>query len=121
MSHDCMTITSLSRFLLFILILSQTLARSLAPLADRVLVRRAAKEVQTAGGIYLPSDKVKNPNEGEIIAVGPGMRDVSGNLHSPTLKTGDKVLLPEYGGTKVNIDDEELYLFREDDILGKFD
>eukprot|EP00586_Coscinodiscus_wailesii_P021053 CAMPEP_0172497310 /NCGR_PEP_ID=MMETSP1066-20121228/98022_1 /TAXON_ID=671091 /ORGANISM="Coscinodiscus wailesii, Strain CCMP2513" /LENGTH=96 /DNA_ID=CAMNT_0013269997 /DNA_START=162 /DNA_END=452 /DNA_ORIENTATION=+ len=95
--------------------------RSLAPLADRILVRRGAKEVQTAGGIYLPTDKTKVPNEGEVIAVGPGMRDVSGNLHSPTLKTGDKVLLPEYGGTKVTIDDDEMFLFREDDILGKFD
>ena len=84
-------------------------------------MRRAAKEVQTASGIYLPSDKTKEPNEGEVIAVGPGMRDVSGNLHTPTLAKGDSVLLPEYGGTKVKIDDEELYLFREDDILGKYE
>ncbi len=97
------------------------MARSLAPLADRVLVRRAAKEAQTAGGIYLPTDNVKSPNEGEVVAVGPGMRDVSGNLHTPNLKSGDSVLLPEYGGTKVSVDDEELYLFREDDILGKFE
>jgi len=85
------------------------------------LVRRAAKEVQTAGGIYLPEDKTKDPNEGEVIAVGPGIRDVSGNIHTPTLTVGDKVLLPEYGGMKVKVDDEEnLFLFREDDILGKF-
>eukprot|EP00568_Trieres_chinensis_P004944 CAMPEP_0183294476 /NCGR_PEP_ID=MMETSP0160_2-20130417/2803_1 /TAXON_ID=2839 ORGANISM="Odontella Sinensis, Strain Grunow 1884" /NCGR_SAMPLE_ID=MMETSP0160_2 /ASSEMBLY_ACC=CAM_ASM_000250 /LENGTH=105 /DNA_ID=CAMNT_0025455813 /DNA_START=120 /DNA_END=437 /DNA_ORIENTATION=+ len=97
------------------------LARSLAPLGDRILVRRAAKEVQTAGGIYLPSDKSKSPNEGEVVAVGPGMRDVSGTLHAPTLKAGDAVLLPEYGGSKIKIDDEELFLYREDDILGKFE
>ncbi len=97
------------------------MARSLAPLADRILVRRAAKEVQTAGGIYLPTDNVKNPNEGTVVAVGPGMRDVSGNQHAPTLKAGDCVLLPEYGGTSVKIEDEDLFLFREDDILGKFD
>eukprot|EP00558_Chaetoceros_sp_UNC1202_P005194 CAMPEP_0197233174 /NCGR_PEP_ID=MMETSP1429-20130617/1316_1 /TAXON_ID=49237 /ORGANISM="Chaetoceros sp., Strain UNC1202" /LENGTH=103 /DNA_ID=CAMNT_0042691385 /DNA_START=68 /DNA_END=379 /DNA_ORIENTATION=+ len=97
------------------------LARSLAPLADRVLVRRAAKEAQTAGGIYIPTDTVKSKNEGEVVSVGPGMRDVSGSLHEPTLKVGDKVLLPEYGGTEVKIDDDELFLFREDDILGKFD
>lgn len=97
------------------------LARSLAPLADRILVRRAAKEAQTAGGIYLPNDNVKSPNEGEVVSVGPGIRDVSGGLHAPTLKAGDKVLLPEYGGTTVKIDDEELSLFREDDILGKFE
>ncbi len=97
------------------------MARSLAPLADRILVRRAAKEAQTAGGIYLPTDKVKSANEGEVVAVGPGMRDVSGNLHTPNLKAGDSVLLPEYGGTKISVDDEELFLFREDDILGKFE
>mmetsp|Transcript_20804 Transcript_20804/g.30635 ORF Transcript_20804/g.30635 Transcript_20804/m.30635 type:complete len:104 (+) Transcript_20804:88-399(+) len=97
------------------------LARSLVPLGDRILVRKAAKETQTASGIIIPSDNVKRPNEGEVIAVGPGIRDVSGNLHAPTLKKGDSVLLPEYGGSMVKIDGEELNLFREDDILGKFD
>mmetsp|Transcript_29132 Transcript_29132/g.44466 ORF Transcript_29132/g.44466 Transcript_29132/m.44466 type:complete len:104 (-) Transcript_29132:318-629(-) len=100
---------------------TKSLARSLAPLADRVLVRRAAKEAQTAGGIYIPTDNVKSPNEGEVVAVGPGMRDVSGNLHTPNLKSGDSVLLPEYGGSMVKVDNEELYLFREDDILGKYE
>ena len=93
----------------------------MAPLGDRVLVKRAPKEVQTASGIYLPTDKTKDPNEGTVIAVGPGERDVTGNLHAPTLKKGDLVLLPEYGGTKVKIDDDEVFLFREGDILGKFD
>mmetsp|Transcript_11162 Transcript_11162/g.15714 ORF Transcript_11162/g.15714 Transcript_11162/m.15714 type:complete len:105 (-) Transcript_11162:185-499(-) len=96
-------------------------ARTLAPLGDRVLVRRAAKEVQTAGGIILPSDKTKDPNEAEVMAVGPGERDVSGTLHAPTLKIGDQVLLPEYGGMKIKMEDEELFLFRESDILGKFE
>lgn len=98
--------------------------RQFAPLGDRVLVRRAAKEVQTASGIYLPSSSSKDPNEGEVISVGPGERDVTGALHAPTLKAGDKVLLPEYGGLKVKFgdkQDEELVLFRESDILGKFD
>jgi len=95
--------------------------RSLAPLGDRVLVRRAPKEVQTAAGIYLPTDKTKDPNEGTVVAVGPGEKDVTGTMHPTTLKTGDQVLLPEYGGTKVKIDDEELFLFRESDVLGKFD
>ena len=99
----------------------QALLRNLAPLGDRVLVRRAAKEVQTAAGIYLPADKTKDPNEGTVIAVGPGERDVSGNLHVPTLQKGDVVLLPEYGGTKVKMDDEDVFLFRESDILGKFE
>eukprot|EP00559_Dactyliosolen_fragilissimus_P001541 CAMPEP_0184854716 /NCGR_PEP_ID=MMETSP0580-20130426/96_1 /TAXON_ID=1118495 /ORGANISM="Dactyliosolen fragilissimus" /LENGTH=103 /DNA_ID=CAMNT_0027349025 /DNA_START=84 /DNA_END=395 /DNA_ORIENTATION=+ len=97
------------------------IARSLAPFGDRILIRRAAKEVQTSSGIYLPTDSVKNPNEGEVVAVGPGIRDVSGNLHTPNLQKGDSVLLPEYGGTKVTVDSEEMFLYREDDILGKLE
>lgn len=99
----------------------QALYRSLAPLGDRILVRRAPKEVQTAAGIYLPGDSTKDPNEGTVVAVGPGEKDVTGQLHPTTLGAGDTVLLPEYGGTKVKIEDEELFLFRESDILGKFE
>ena len=100
---------------------SQTALRSLVPLGDRVLVKRAPKELQTAAGIYLPSDKTKDPNEGSVVAVGPGERDMTGVLHPTLLKTGDTVLLPEYGGTKIKIDEDELFLFRESDILGKFE
>mmetsp|Transcript_14354 Transcript_14354/g.40850 ORF Transcript_14354/g.40850 Transcript_14354/m.40850 type:complete len:105 (+) Transcript_14354:80-394(+) len=101
---------------------SRTLLRKLAPLGDRVLVKRAPKEVQTASGIYLPTDSTKDPNEGEIVAVGPGERDVTGTLHAPNLKEGDKVLLPDYGGIKIKVaDEDDMYLFRESDILGKFD
>ena len=102
---------------------TQTLFRKLQPLADRVLVKRAPKEVQTASGIFLPTDTTKDPNEGEIVAVGPGDRDVTGNLHPTTLSVGDKVLLPEYGGMKIKIGDDkdEVFLFRESDILGKFE
>ena len=91
------------------------------PLADRVLVKRAPKEATTASGIILPTDSTKDPNEGEVIAVGPGQMDVSGNLHKVALAAGDKVLLPEYGGTKVKLGDDEVFLFREADILGKFE
>lgn len=89
-------------------------------MGDRVLVRRAPKEVQTASGIYLPADKTKDPNEGEVVAIGPGEKDVNGTLHPVSLQVSDQVLLPEYGGTKVKIGDDELFLFRESDILGKF-
>ena len=98
----------------------QAVLRKLQPLSDRVLVKRAPKEVQTASGIYLPSDSTKDPNEGEVVAVGPGERDVTGNLHPTTLSVGDKVLLPEYGGTKIKMDAEDVFMFRESDILGKF-
>jgi chaperonin GroES len=100
---------------------TRPLQRSLAPLGDRILIRRAEKEVKTASGILLPSDKAKDANEGTVVAVGPGMRDVNGQLHAPTLKSGDSVLLPKYGGTEIEIGEEKLFLFREDDILGKFD
>ena len=99
----------------------QALYRSLAPLGDRVLVRRAPKETQMASGLYLPTDSTKDPNEGTVVAVGPGEKDVTGQLHVCTLQAGDQVLLPEYGGTKVKVDDEDLFLFRESDILGKFE
>jgi chaperonin GroES len=85
------------------------------------LVRRAPKETQTASGIILPTDITKDPNEGSVVAVGPGEKDVTGVLHATTLSVGDTVLLPEYGGMKVKIEKDDLFLFRESDILGKFD
>ena len=100
---------------------TRPLYRSLAPLGDRILIRRAEKEVKTASGILLPTDKGKDPNEGVVVAVGPGLRDVSGVLHAPTVKAGDTVLLPKYGGTDIEIGDEKMSLFREEDILGKFE
>ena len=105
---------------------TQALYRSLVPLGDRILVQRAPKVAQTSSGLYLPTDKTKAPNEGTVIAVGPGQTDVTGTLHPTTLKKGDTVLLPEYGGTKVDIDgsseaEGEMFLFRESDILGKYE
>jgi chaperonin GroES len=85
------------------------------------MVRRAAKETKLASGLLLPETTTKDPNEGTVVSVGPGERDVTGTLHQTTLKAGDSVLLPEYGGMKVKIEDEELFLFRESDILGKFE
>mmetsp|Transcript_43720 Transcript_43720/g.92946 ORF Transcript_43720/g.92946 Transcript_43720/m.92946 type:complete len:109 (-) Transcript_43720:396-722(-) len=100
---------------------TRPLCRSLAPLGDRILVRKAVKETTTAGGIILPTDKGKEPNEGTVVAVGPGLRDVSGTLHPPSLKSGDSILLPKYGGTEIEIGEEKMTLYREEDILGKFD
>jgi chaperonin GroES len=99
----------------------QILARTLTPFGDRVLVKRIEAQVTTAGGLYLPTTNVKDPNEGTVVAVGPGERDVTGALHAVNVAVGDKVLLPEYGGSKIKIGDEELFLFRESDILGKFE
>jgi chaperonin GroES len=100
---------------------TRPLSRALAPLGDRILIRKAVAETQTAGGILLPTANAKDKDEGTVIAVGPGLRDVSGVLHAPTVKAGDTVLLPKYGGTEIEIGDEKMSLFREDDILGKFE
>lgn len=90
--------------------------RKLLPLADRVLVRRIEPLTKTAGGILLPDSAQTKEKEAEVVSVGPGTEKVK-----MTLKTGDKVLLPEYGGQLVKMGDEELFLFRNDDILGKYE
>ena len=95
--------------------------RTLSPLGDRILIRKSIKETVTSGGILVPTDNAKDLYEGTVVSTGPGLRDVNGTLHAINLKAGDKVLLPKYGGTEVEIGDEKLSLFREEDILGKFD
>lgn len=75
---------------------------------------------QTAGGIYLPDSKLGKTNEGEVVAVGPGRVTGSGTKIEVNVKVGETVLLPEYGGTTLTLGDEELSLFRDEDILGKF-
>lgn len=76
--------------------------------------------LQTAGGIYLPDSKLGKTNEGEVIAVGPGRVTDTGAKIAVNVNVGDTVLLPEYGGTTLTLGDEELSLFRDEDILGKF-
>ncbi|CAM9896658.1 unnamed protein product [Heterosigma akashiwo] len=78
------------------------------------------KATQTAGGVYLPEANTKKEARGEVIAVGPGGRDANGSIIAPTVAVGDTVLLPEYGGSKLDLSGEEYDLFRNDDILGKF-
>lgn len=75
---------------------------------------------QTAGGVYLPDSKLGKTNEGEVVAVGPGRVTGSGTKIEVNVKVGETVLLPEYGGTTLTLGDEELSLFRDEDILGKF-
>ncbi len=77
-------------------------------------------EFQTAGGVLLPDSNVGKANEGEVIAVGPGFTTRDGKVVTIPLNPGDKVLLPEFGGTQVKIDGEEVSLFRSDEILAKF-
>lgn len=81
---------------------------------------RFSRSLQTAGGIYLPDSKLGKTNEGEVVAVGPGRVTETGTKVPVNVAIGDKVLLPEYGGTTLKLGDDELSLFRDEDILGKF-
>ena len=88
------------------------------PLHDRVVVRRIEGEAKTAGGIIIPDTAKEKPQEGEIIAVGPGGRDESGKLIPIDLKVGDRILFGKWSGTEVKIDGEELLIMKESDVMG---
>jgi chaperonin GroES len=87
------------------------------PLADRVIVKAAEAEEVTKGGIILPDTAKEKPQQGEIVAVGPGKVSDSGNLVDMTLKTGDTVLYGKYSGTEIIVDGEDVLIMRESDIL----
>ncbi len=88
------------------------------PLHDRVVVRRLEGEEKTKGGIIIPDNAKEKPQEGEIVAVGPGARDDSGKLVPVDVKVGDKVLFGKWSGTEVKIDGQELLIMKESDIMG---
>ena len=88
------------------------------PLHDRVVVRRLDSEEKTKGGIIIPDTAKEKPQEGEIIAVGPGGRDEAGKLIPIDLKVGDRVLFGKWSGTEVKLDGQELLIMKESDILG---
>ncbi|KAJ1968572.1 mitochondrial heat shock protein Hsp10 [Dispira parvispora] len=94
-------------------------ARRIIPLLDRVLVRRVKPEQRTASGIYLPEKSVEALQEGHVIAVGKGGLNKDGNVVPVTLKEGDRVVLPQFGGSTVKVNKEELLLLRENEILAK--
>ena len=88
------------------------------PLHDRVVVRRIGAEEKTKGGIIIPDTAQEKPQEGEVIAVGPGGRDEAGKLIPIDLKTGDRVLFGKWSGSEVKIDGEELLIMKESDVMG---
>jgi chaperonin GroES len=88
------------------------------PLHDRVVVRRIEGEEKTKGGIIIPDTAKEKPQEGEVIAVGPGARDESGKLIPVDLKAGDRILFGKWSGTEVKIDGEELLIMKESDVMG---
>jgi chaperonin GroES len=88
------------------------------PLHDRVVLRRVESEEKTKGGIIIPDAAREKPQEGEIIAVGPGGRDESGKLVPLDVRVGDRVLFGKWSGTEVKLDGEELLIMKEADIMG---
>ena len=88
------------------------------PLHDRVLVRRIEGVEKTAGGIIIPDTAKEKPQEGEVIAVGPGARDESGKVAALDVKAGDRVLFGKWSGTEVRIDGQDLLIMKEADIMG---
>ena len=88
------------------------------PLGDRVLIKRVEEEQKTKGGIIIPDTAKEKPQEGEVIAVGPGARDDSGKIHALDVKKGDRILFGKWSGTEVKIDGDDLLIMKESDILG---
>jgi chaperonin GroES len=87
------------------------------PLQDRLVVKRLAEEEKTKGGIIIPDAAKEKPQEGKVIAVGPGKVTDNGQRVTPEIKAGDKVLFGKYAGTEIKIDGEEHLILREDDVL----
>lgn len=91
---------------------------NLQPLHDRVLVRRIEQDEKTAGGIIIPDTAKEKPQQGEVLAVGPGARDEAGKALPMSVKPGDVILFGKWSGTEVKLDGEELLVMKESDIIG---
>ena len=91
------------------------------PLGDRVVIRRVEEETKTKGGIIIPDTVKEKPQEGEVIAVGPGARDEEGKRIVMDVKAGDRILFGKWSGSEVKIDGEDLLIMKESDILGVLD
>ena len=88
------------------------------PLHDRVIVKRLEEERKTASGIVIPDNAAEKPDQGQILAVGPGKRDENGKHVALDVKVGDRILFGKYAGQTVKVDGEELLVMREEDIMG---
>jgi chaperonin GroES len=88
------------------------------PLADRILVRRIEEKETIRGGIIIPDTAKEKPQEGEVVAVGPGRKTEDGKVVPVEVKKGDRILIGKYSGTDVKIDGIEYVILREDDVLG---
>jgi chaperonin GroES len=88
------------------------------PLGDRVLVRRVEEEEKTKGGIIIPDTAKEKPQEGKVVAVGPGARDENGHVHALELKEGDRILFGKWSGSEIKLEGEDLIIMKESDVLG---
>ena len=88
------------------------------PLADRVVIRRVEEEAKTKGGIIIPDNAKEKPQEGEVVAVGPGAYDQDGKRIALDVEAGDRVLFGKWSGSEVKIDDEDLLIMKASDLLG---
>ena len=88
------------------------------PLHDRVVIRRVEEEQKTKGGIIIPDTAKEKPMQGEVLAVGPGVRDDKGDLIALDMKPGDRILFGKWSGTEVKLDGDELLIMKESDIMG---
>ncbi|OWW00293.1 co-chaperone GroES [Rhizobium sp. R693] len=94
---------------------------SFRPLHDRILVRRIASEERTRGGIIVPDTAKEKPQEGEVIAVGPGARNDAGQVQALDVKAGDRILFGKWSGTEIKINGEDLLIMKESDVMGIID
>jgi chaperonin GroES len=90
---------------------------NLRPLHDRVIVKRLDQETKTASGLVIPESAAEKPDQGEVLAVGPGKRDDKGTQNALDVKVGDRVLFGKYAGQTVKVDGDELLVMREEDIM----
>ena len=89
----------------------------LTPLHDRVIVKRLEVETKTASGIYIPDNAAEKPDQGKVLAVGPGKRNDKGEISAMSVKVGDRVLFGKYSGQSVKVDGDELLVMKEDDLF----
>ena len=88
------------------------------PLGDRVVVKRVKEETKSSGGIIIPDTAQEKPQEGEVVAVGPGASDDNGERIAPEVKAGERILFGKWSGTEIKVDGEELLIMKESDIMG---
>ncbi|WP_426289865.1 co-chaperone GroES (plasmid) [Ensifer adhaerens] len=91
---------------------------SFRPLHDRILVRRVDSEEKTKGGIIIPDTAKEKPQEGEVVAVGPGARNEAGQVQALDVKAGDRILFGKWSGTEIKINGEDLLIMKESEVLG---